>query len=1670
MEKAVREDPKATNCERPRPVRVHDPNFYTVDDFALSKEDKKKINDARKVTNDTEIAEFHYKTKIYDGEAKTFTEDQSKHLKAQARRAIWVWLIASLGPSFANAPGTVKFGDVAALLTEINKVLHCDTAGELLDIRALLAAATFEREGECNMSTWKFFFNKHMSRLNALGSPLSNGELNNMFLLGLPHDPFHTFRTDVHKHRSTDTFEEMAERARAWVTAPDVRTRLEQMLTSKLRSGSRLPGQIFGLGTQSSNPCHEFSATQTCKNSDKCRFSHAPQKSNACTFCKKPGHSEDKCFGKHGYPPSFKSYRDANNIQGTSRRDQHRKPPAKAFLMDNVDPNLVAAVLAAMKSLSASGKPESDEDFTAQSYMFEVVSSSLTAVDDCDPEFLVDDADSGLLMMNDTHYAVDTDSDLVVLNAMECVNLCVSLDCNLLLNANSTLATCTKLTSPKPETEIARVFALQTTTDDVSRSLIILDGGATIHATPMEDLCFDTIAWREIVAGVGGSFVCTVMGSLILQTAVGRKVLFKNVHISDKFPVTFLSESKLLEKGCHIMKSGFGGTVKTASGSVLFEVQARKGLFYADGKLVPPLKPSSVPATAVPVCGSQLLANFCFENVTNASFRCENAKDALAWTEECSFITPNVILLARNYSKEDVSIDQLSKLHRRLQHAEFARVATAYGVKLPPGFKPLLCDACVIAKSANHPHHAGACIRATHRGQGLHCDFNGPFPCDSLSGARYLLVFIDDFTGFIWDFYPTSQNEFFDIFHALLLRLDNELRVVNATSWIRTDNAKVFSVPRVEAECSARGIRQEFSAPYSQWQNGKAERSFRTILSLATASLYQSGLKDAYWELACRLAVVAITRIGELPAGNLKKGFEPTWSKLERFKNMSIPTRLNGLYPFGCLVYKHLPAELRGKFETRADPSLFLGLAVDSKGIVVLGLNSNKISVTAVFVVHEGHFPLKTDMVATASSVFKKEHAKNEVARSPSTFWPAGSTALPSEYLRDDRMSLPVCSQEEKLVTLPTRQLRQWTPTAQQLKAIADGADITTRDPVKPILGANTVLVFSPIDPQQFSDVDEDLQYKSTRHHNSDSHAKVMIISAPQPTTRQQYQEATPSTFRRAEASPHAKHWSWARKREVLSHFKNNTLGPLLDAPPPGYTVLPTAFIYRNKYNGDEAVMPTDLPPSDWKARLVVKGYLMMEGRDFHETFAPTASPSSIRLIAAIASRLRYPIKAADFETAFLNSEMDTVVYVSTPAGYEAWAKYGLDGILKLDSDFLPGSEAEPAGCRQLLKGVPGIKQGSRLFYIKLKNFLVENGFLQLPADPCVYYRSNSKGLCLIAIWVDDVLAAVPDDEEWATILVCLRTQFTVLDKGDATVFLGMDIEQSLDYSMIKLSQRNSIEDLIQRADMQTCNPVTTPCVAGVVWTKEDCPEAGLPRNLDMPNYRGLTALAIFISVWTRPDIVFVTNKLCKFMANPGATHKVALKRLCRYLAGTKNEGLIYRCGDQHSGNSVVGLHGYTDSSHMDCVDTSRSTIAFMFFFYDAVISWHSKLHGFVTTCTNHSEYAALFAGAKEAFSLVEWLRPLEVFLDISLEPVPIFNDNHGASALALDPVGRFKNKHVRMAHHYTQELVAAGVIIPRLIPSAENVADMLTKLLGPTEFPRHACKVTKKAGIVRGL
>lgn len=233
------------------------------------------------------------------------------------------------------------------------------------------------------------------------------------------------------------------------------------------------------------------------------------------------------------------------------------------------------------------------------------------------------------------------------------------------------------------------------------------------------------------------------------------------------------------------------------------------------------------------------------------------------------------------------------------------------------------------------------------------------------------------------------------------------------------------------------------------------------------------------------------------------------------------------------------------------------------------------------------------------------------------------------------------------------------------------------------------------------------------------------------------------------------------------------------------------------------------------------------------------------------------------------------------------------------------------------------------------------------------------------------------------------------------------------------------------------------------MWTKKDCPEKQESAEL-CTQYRALVALANFIANWTRPDITFAVNKLCKFMSNPGPVHWQALKHLLRYLQGTKHVGLSYNFAETKS-VQVQGLHGFTDASYADCPDTSKSTIGYAFFYGGAVLSWFSKLHTYVTTCTNHSEYAALAAGSKEAQWMIYLFEELEP--KVKHTPVPIFVDNAGVISLVFNPVDHQSNKHVRLSCHYARELAELQLIAPQRVATEQNLADIFTKSLGGVAF-----------------
>jgi len=126
--------------------------------------------------------------------------------------------------------------------------------------------------------------------------------------------------------------------------------------------------------------------------------------------------------------------------------------------------------------------------------------------------------------------------------------------------------------------------------------------------------------------------------------------------------------------------------------------------------------------------------------------------------------------------------------------------------------------------------------------------------------------------------------------------------------------------------------------------------------------------------------------------------------------------------------------------------------------------------------------------------------------------------------------------------------------------------------------------------------------------------------------------------------------------------------------------------------------------------------------------------------------------------------------------------------------------------------------------------------------------------------------------------------------------------------------------------------------------------------------YREAIGSLMYATVATCPDIAFTVSTLSQFLSNLGVAHWEAVKRIFRYLAGTKTFKLTYS-GEQH------GLEGYTDVD--GATQEHRHAISgYTFLFNGGAISWSSRKQELVTLSTAEVEYVAATHTAKEAIWL----------------------------------------------------------------------------------------------------
>jgi len=107
------------------------------------------------------------------------------------------------------------------------------------------------------------------------------------------------------------------------------------------------------------------------------------------------------------------------------------------------------------------------------------------------------------------------------------------------------------------------------------------------------------------------------------------------------------------------------------------------------------------------------------------------------------------------------------------------------------------------------------------------------------------------------------------------------------------------------------------------------------------------------------------------------------------------------------------------------------------------------------------------------------------------------------------------------------------------------------------------------------------------------------------------------------------------------------------------------------------AIMKNSDGTDKYKARYVAKGYSQERGVNYDETFSPTASMTSIRVLLQKAVQDNLIVHQMDVTTAYLHAPIECEIYMNQPEGYEIKSQGNKKLVYKLEKSLYGLSRAE---------------------------------------------------------------------------------------------------------------------------------------------------------------------------------------------------------------------------------------------------------------------------------------------------------------------------------------------------------------------------------------------------------
>ena len=981
----------------------------------------------------------------------------------------------------------------------------------------------------------------------------------------------------------------------------------------------------------------------------------------------------------------------------------------------------------------------------------------------------------------------------------------------------------------------------------------------------------------------------------------------------------------------------------------------------------------------------------------------------------------------------------------------------AYHLDLPTtvsvaDFKVDQNDVYQLAKSREQPHrNLGMKIKAKKPFQQIHVDCIVE-PLVGYGNVKYSMVITCDYSGYSHSVNLTSRALVPSALNAWVKTF------VKAhgfkVSRIRMDNAGEQIGAEMKKFLVDNSIAPEFSSANSSASNGVAERANQTLETLSRAILLGSKLPEKAWPLTNDAAAFLKNR---LPTRRNPDNMTP----YERV--FGVKPDLSGLRVVGCRAYLHAFKPTGLKLDPRATIGTMVGYDDNSRryriltdpvrGTVVLSSNvtfaENIVNLTntvrslpgfrAKHVldnddddVDDADIPAPAPVPAVPGGINVPANAPVITPAPPR--YPLAATTLPLPPEDDERHRIDH--------NVPPPQMEGFNrnddddPFGEDFAPDYIPDDDGDNDPA-PEEGDAVIALDDPEDVEEL--LIPELQAPDRPKRDRKAPAPIQFPASQirgyrkVPAKYYKNLHGTRIGFKEALDDPLLREAAAKELREILSPPPNYALDPTFGRPkaaveivsiPPGVNLIDSVWVFKKKFTQDNVYDRA-------KARVAPRGFKQRAGVDFDPDAvqAPTLSMDSAMLLLALQVNRNMDVTLIDFNSAFQHTALDMPIYMKFPAGMTA----------------------KPGKCLKLNNALQGSKQAAHLFHVKLAKFLISMSYRQSVYDPCVFTKWVGGELSVVGVYVDDCrcLSEGPKAKESLDNLFEQLKDVGPCKIADPNNWLGMKIDHDRVKGTLRVTQPNYIEKMLLDFNMQDCKPCRTPAAPGTKLLKTadgviDAAASEFP-------FRSAVGALLWPARTARPEILYAVNQCGAQAHNPDRTHVTAVKRIFRYLKGTGTLGITLR----RNPTGELRLHAFSDADYAgepEENETPMRSLSGMIVYLAGIgpIFTKSSLQSTVARSTAESEYKSASVAGQVVAGLRNLLEDIGFPQD---EASPIGGDNQATLAQLKSRLAGSKARHVKVDFHYVRELVQQKEVAFYYVPTAQMVADIMTKALPIAQF-----------------